>query len=287
MIRKIKIFLEMIKFEHSLFALPFAYLGMILSARGWPGWEKFFWITFAMVSFRTMAMAANRLVDERIDALNPRTANRALPAGLLKRPFVWGAAFFSFVLFQLACWKLGPLCLQLSIIPFLLAWIYPYLKRSTVFCHFLLGLVLGIAPYGAWLGVKAEFSWIPGFLTLGILCWVAGFDIIYALLDLDFDREKGVYSVPAKWGAAKAKVIAQILHALALIFWIAAGFSAQLTWIYFLGLFVAGALMFREHFLIASHQDAARINEAFFTLNAWISVIIFAAVAIDLGGWLR
>ncbi len=287
MIRKVKIFLEMIKFEHSLFALPFAYLGMILAARGWPGWGKFLWITLAMVSFRTMAMAANRLVDESVDALNPRTASRALPAGLLKRPFVWRAAFFSFVLFQLACWKLGPLCLRLSVVPFLLAWIYPYLKRVTLACHFLLGLVLGIAPYGAWLGVRPELSWTPGFLMLGILFWVAGFDIIYALLDLDFDRQKGLHSVPAKLGDKNARVLARVLHGLTLIFWIAAGVSAELGPIYFSGLLIAAVLMLREHILVRRDTDPVKMNRSFFKLNAWISAVIFFAAVIDLGGGIK
>ncbi len=286
-LKNISIFLEMIKFEHSLFALPFAYLGMILAARGWPGFEKFFWITLAMVSFRTMAMAANRLVDESVDALNPRTASRALPAGLLKRPFVWRAALFSFVLFQWACWKLGPLCLRLSFAPFLLAWVYPYLKRVTLFCHFLLGLVLGIAPYGAWLAVRPEFSWTPGFLTLGILCWVAGFDIIYALLDLDFDREKGLHSVPAKLGDKTARLLAQVLHGMTLIFWVAAGISAGLGLIYFLGLFIAAILMLREHLLVRKNSDPVAVNESFFKLNAWISAVVFIAAMIDLGGWIK
>lgn len=277
----------MIKFEHSLFALPFAYLGMILAARGWPGWEKFFWITLAMVSFRTMAMAANRLVDEQVDALNPRTASRALPAGLLRRPFVWRAAFFSFVLFQLACWKLGPLCLRLSFVPFLLAWLYPYLKRVTLACHFLLGLVLGIAPYGAWLAVRPEFAWTPAFLMLGILFWVAGFDIIYALLDLDFDRAKGLHSVPAKLGDKKAKFLARLFHGATVVFWLLAGISAELGWVYFLGLLIATVLMLREHILVRRDADPVRMNEAFFNLNAWISAVVFFAAAVDLGGWIK
>lgn len=272
----------MIKFEHSLFALPFAYLGMILAANGWPGWGKFLWITLAMVSFRTMSMAANRLVDEKVDALNPRTASRALPAGLLKPAFVWRAAFFSFLLFQLACWKLGPLCLRLSVVPFFLAWIYPFLKRLTLACHFLLGLVLGIAPYGAWLAVTPEFSWTPGFLTLGILFWVAGFDIIYALLDLEFDRAKGLYSVPARLGDQKSRVLARWLHGIALVFWIAAGISASLGWIYFLGLLIAAVLMLREHILVSRDTDPIRMNEAFFKLNAWISIVIFISACLGL-----
>ena len=279
--QKISVFLEMIKFEHSLFALPFAYLGMILAAHGWPGWEKFFWITCAMVSFRTMAMAANRLVDASIDALNPRTATRAIPAGLLKRSFVWSAAILSLILFIFVCSKLNPLCLKLSIVPIALAWLYPLLKRFSILCHFLLGFVLGIAPYGAWLAIDPEYSWTPGFFMLGVLFWVAGFDIIYALLDLDFDRAQGLYSVPAKLGDQKSRVLARVLHGLTLCFWIAAGLAAHLSWFYFSGLLIAAVLMAREHWLIRSDFNPARMNVAFFNLNAWISAIIFIAATLD------
>lgn len=272
---KIRIFLEMIKFEHSIFALPFAYLGMVLAATGWPGWNKFFWITLAMISFRTMAMAANRLIDELIDALNPRTVSRALPAGLLKRSFVWLAAGFSLGVFVFACKGLNPLCLKLAIIPIILAWVYPYMKRLTLACHFLLGLVLGMAPYGAWLAVKPEFSWIPGFLMLGVLFWVAGFDIIYALLDLDFDREKGLHSAPSKMGISKSKILAASLHVASLLCWIEAGFLARLNTVYFLGITLAAILMLREHVLVSRNVDTGKINQAFFTLNAWISLIVF------------
>jgi len=279
--KKIKIFLEMIKFEHSLFALPFAYLGMILAAKGWPGWEKFFWITCAMVSFRTMAMAANRLVDAPIDALNPRTSSRALPVGLLNQTFVWVASFVSLILFSVACWNLNTLCLQLAIIPVLLAWIYPFLKRFSLVCHFLLGLILAIAPYGSWLAVRPEFSWIPGFFMLGVLFWVAGFDIIYALLDLDFDRSHGLHSIPAKLGEPRSKFLARALHILTLFFWAGAGISAQLSWPFFTGLLIAACLMLREHFLVRCDTDSKKINEAFFHLNAWIGIIIFIATWID------
>lgn len=276
----------MIKFEHSIFALPFAYLGMVLAARGWPGWEKFLLITLAMVSFRTMAMAANRLLDQKVDAANPRTASRALPAGLLNPSFVWACAFVSWVVFTGACWLLGPLCLQLSVVPLVLAWIYPLMKRMSLLCHFVLGFVLSIAPYGAWVAVQGSFSWVPGFLMLGVLFWVAGFDIIYALLDFDFDREKGLHSVPAKLGTDKARLLARCLHLLTIVCWVLAGIQAQLSWIYFLGLAVAAMLLVREHFLARKDSDAVKLNEAFFNLNAWISVIVFIAASLDVaGGW--
>lgn len=282
--RQISVFLEMIKFEHSIFALPFAYLGMVLAARGWPNGKTFLLITLAMISFRTMAMAANRLLDQAIDASNPRTAGRALPAGLIQRKFVWFAAGISWLIFTFVCWRLNPLCLRLSVIPLALAWIYPWMKRVSWLCHFVLGAVLGIAPYGAWVAVSGDFSWIPGFLALGVLFWVAGFDIIYALLDFDFDRSRGLHSVPARWGKQKARRLAQGLHVCAVGFWIGAGIAAGLGWIYFLGLLTAAGLMFREHILAERDTDPLKLNEAFFNLNAWISVIVFVAVLADLLG---
>ncbi|HRK62050.1 MAG TPA: UbiA-like polyprenyltransferase [Candidatus Omnitrophota bacterium] len=282
--KKIRIFLEMIKFEHSIFALPFAYLGMVLAAGGWPGWVKFLLITLAMVSFRTMAMAANRLLDQSVDAINPRTSKRALPAGLLNPSFVWASAGVSWVVFSVSCWLLSPLCLALSFFPLVLAWVYPFLKRVSLLCHFVLGLVLGIAPYGAWIAAGGDFSWIPGFLMLGVLFWVAGFDIIYALLDFDFDREKGLHSVPARLGKEKARVLSRWLHFLTLVCWVLAGMAADLGWIYFGGLALAAGLLIREHILAKKDSDPLKLNEAFFNLNAWISMIIFVAAALDAAG---
>lgn len=273
----------MIKFEHSIFALPFAYLGMILARRGWPGFEIFLLITLAMISFRTMAMAANRLIDAPIDALNPRTASRAIPSGLFNKSTVLVLIVIDLIIFELVCWKMNSLCLILSPLPVAFALLYPYLKRVTVLCHFLLGLILGIAPYGAWLAVKPEFSWTPAYLTLGVLFWTAGFDIIYALLDMDFDRARQLYSIPAKMGEAAAKVIARGLHVVSLLFWVMAGLSAALNWIYFAGVFVAAILMIREHWLVRQSVDFGKVNAAFFTLNAGISIILFFS---SLGGLL-
>jgi len=185
--QKTAVFLEMIKFEHSIFALPFAYLGLVLGEGGWPRWNLFLWVTVAMVSFRTMAMALNRIIDIEIDRDNPRTESRALPKGRLNIPFVWLASLVSFVIFEFSAYRLGPLCLALSPIPVALAWLYPWTKRFTWFSHLILGIILGIAPYGAWLASRDAFSWVPGFLFLGVATWVAGFDIIYALQDQDFD----------------------------------------------------------------------------------------------------
>lgn len=279
--RKVRIFLEMIKFEHSIFALPFAYLGLILGERGLPGGFLLFWITVAMVSFRSMAMGANRLIDHEIDSRNPRTENRALPARQISVSVVWILTLLFMGVFLAAAAVLGPLCLKLAVFPLVLAWIYPFLKRFTWLCHFVLGIILGIAPYGAWIASRGSFSWTPGFLMAGITCWVAGFDIIYALQDFEFDKKHGLHSFPAKFGKRASLWTTRVLHLLTLAAWLMAGRHEQLGLVYWIGMvFVAGFLI-REHWLVARH-DLARIQEAFFTMNAIVSVAIFLAVLTDI-----
>ena len=278
---KTQTFLEMIKFEHSIFALPFAYLGLILAEGGWPRLHLFILVTLAMVSFRTLAMALNRIFDLQIDAQNPRTQSRALPAGKLKTSFVWTAAAISFLIFEASAYFLGPLCFFLTPIPVFLAALYPFLKRFTWFSHFVLGIILGIAPYGAWLASRGEFSWIPGLLTIGVTAWVAGFDIIYALQDLDFDKKNGLYSIPSRFGSGAALNLTRILHLITLAAWFAAGKLYGLGWIYATGLLAAALFLIREHVLVEKH-GLKKLEEAFFTMNAVISVTVFAAAALDL-----
>ncbi len=278
---KVGVFLEAIKFEHSLFALPFAYLGLFLAEGAWPRGRILLWVTAAMISFRTFGMAWNRWVDREIDAKNPRTSSRALPQGELTSRFVWRAALVSLVIFVSSAWLLGPLCLFLSPIPIALAGIYPTLKRFTWLSHGVLGIILGISPYGAWLASRGEFSWIPGFLLIGVASWVAGFDILYSLQDFDFDREAGLESVPARFGKRAALVTAAVLHGAAVTAWIAAGWSAGLGWIYGTGLVMVAAFLFREHWLL-HRSGLARMNQAFFTMNACASVVIFLSAALDL-----
>ena len=279
MMTTIQVFFREIKLEHSLFALPFAYLGLFLAEGGWPRAGIFFWVTAAMISFRTFGMAWNRLVDRHIDAKNPRTSSRALPQGELTSRFVWGAALVSCAIFVASTWLLGPLCLLLSPVPIVLAGIYPTLKRFTWLSHGVLGIILGISPYGAWLASRGEFSWVPGFLTIGVTSWVAGFDILYSLQDFDFDREFSLKSVPARFGKKTALGLAAMLHGVALAAWSAAGSAAGLGWIYGVGLVMVAAFLFREHWLL--HRfGLVRMNQAFFTMNAAVSVmVLFAAVA--------
>ncbi|HOW59897.1 MAG TPA: UbiA-like polyprenyltransferase [Candidatus Omnitrophota bacterium] len=280
---KAGIFLEMIKFEHSIFALPFAYLGLFFAEKKVPSFFLFFWITMAMVSFRTMAMGLNRLMDRSLDAENPRTQARALPAKKIRISVVWLLVSLSFLIFEWSAFKLGIMCLWLSPVPLVLAVIYPFTKRFTWLSHFMLGLILGIAPYGAWIASRQEFSWVPAFLTLGVTVWVAGFDMIYALQDVEFDRAKGLFSFPAKFGERRTLQVTRGLHAASVICWAAAGFLNEMGLIYWLGLILATYFLIREYQIIKSF-GIAKIHEAFFVMNAIVSTAIFLAAVLDILG---
>jgi 4-hydroxybenzoate polyprenyltransferase len=280
-IRPLADFLEMIKWEHSVFALPFAYLGLFLAENGWPRFQLWAWVTVAMVSFRTMAMAANRVVDAAIDARNPRTKDRALPAGKLRPAGVVAAALISLLVFEWSARSLGSLCFILSPVPVLLAWFYPYAKRFTWSSHWILGIILGIAPYGAWLASRGQWSWIPAFLSAGVAAWVAGFDMIYALQDVDFDRSEGLYSFPARFGQKTTMRMTQVLHGLSVASWMIAGYLAGMGWIYTGGLVLIAFFLIRQQWLIRSF-GLQRIEESFFVMNAIVSIAIFVAALADL-----
>ncbi len=281
MFKKIKVFLEMIKFEHSIFALPFAYLGLFLASDGLPNTRTFWWVTLAMVSMRTAAMCLNRLIDQRIDEENPRTQNRALPKGLLTRQFVRVAAVISIALFVFSAGKLNDLCLALSPIPISLAFLYPFTKRWTALSHLVLGFTLGIAPTGAWIAVRSQIEMIPLLLTLAVTSWVAGFDIFYSLQDVKFDREKRLHSVPVLIGEEKAVLIAKLAHGMTVGALIVAGAAAGLGVFYWVGILLVAGFIVREHWLIRKF-GLAKIDEAFFNMNAWVSVVVFIAVFLDL-----
>ena len=270
-----------IKFEHSFFALSFAYLGLFLAEKGWPRLFLFFAVTVAMVSFRTFSMAMNRLIDREIDSKNPRTQWRALPQAKLTPHFVKLAAWVSLVIFLAATWLLGPLCLALSPLPIFLAWLYPYLKRFTWFSHGVLGIILGISPYGAWLASRGEFSWIPGFLFIGVASWVAGFDILYSFQDYEFDKLCGLASMPVRFGKKPALGAAGALHGIAVLAWAGAGTLAGLGWIFASGVGLTTIFLLREHWLV--HRfGLAKLEEAFFPMNACVSFVIFLAAGADL-----
>mgnify|MGYP001589291331 CR=1 FL=1 len=278
---KIHIFLEMIKFEHSIFALPFAYLGLILAEDGMPRVSILGGVTLAMVSCRTMGMALNRLIDAKIDSCNSRTSGRAIPAGLLKKSFVWAVTAVSFIIFELTSKSLGPLCFKLSPVPVFLSLLYPFAKRFTWFSHILLGMILAIAPYGAWIASRGDFSWVPGLISLGILFWVAGFDMIYALQDLDFDRTYGLYSFPARFGEPATLWVTRFFHVLTVLAWFAAGQFAGLGWLYKAGMAVVVFFLMREHWLIKSFK-LQKIQESFFNMNAIVSLTVFLVTAADI-----
>lgn len=277
--------LEMIKFEHTLFALPFALLGAILAADGFPPARVLFWIIVAMVGARSAAMAFNRLVDRDFDARNPRTNRRAIPAGLVSLRFVRLFIVASAALFFLAASQLNRLTLLLSPVALGSVLLYSYTKRFTTWSHLVLGWCLGMAPSAAWIAVRGSLSDpLPFLLSLAVATWVAGFDIIYASQDVEFDRTAGLYSLPARWGILPALWIARGLHLLTFVSLVAVFLLAELHVFGFLGLIVTAALLVRQHRLVAP-DDLSRVNEAFFTTNAWLSVIVLVLMGCDVILW--
>ena len=273
--------LEMIKFEHTIFALPFAFLGAFLAARGLPHWPESFWILAAMVGARSAAMAFNRLVDRIQDGLNPRTAARALPRGLLGAGFVAFFILASSVLFIFSTWMLNSLAFRLSPLALVVVFFYSYTKRFTWLSHLVLGLSLAMAPVGGWIAVRGAIEASPFYLAAAVLLWVAGFDIIYACQDVDFDRKTGLHSLPRLVGIRRALWISAGFHILMVVILFYAFFVFQLSLLSLLGLaIVAGALVY-EHHLVGPH-DLSRVNAAFFTVNGVVSIVLFIFVGLDL-----
>jgi 4-hydroxybenzoate polyprenyltransferase len=282
MLRSLKITLEMIKIEHTLFALPFAFLGAVLAARGLPAGNQILWIIVAMVGARSAAMAFNRLVDRAFDAANPRTKMRALPAGLLSIKFVAIFTAVSAAVFFFAAYMLNRLTLVLAPVALASVLGYSYTKRYTSLSHLVLGWCLSIAPTGAWIAVRGSIdSPVPLLLSLAVMLWTAGFDIIYACQDQDFDLRAGLYSIPQRFGIARALWVSRGFHAamFAVLVWIY--LLTGLHWIGFLGIMATAALLIHQHRLVRAH-DLSRLNAAFFTTNAYVSVILFLTVAADI-----
>jgi 4-hydroxybenzoate polyprenyltransferase len=272
--------LEMIKWEHSIFALPFALTGAVLAAGGWPPLRALFWIVVCMVAARSAAMAFNRLIDARLDAANPRTAMRALPAGTLGSGFVAGFVIAASVIFIFGAGMLNRLTLELSPIALAVVLAYSYMKRVTRWSHLVLGLALGIAPSAAWIGVRGSLDARIVVLTLAVLLWVGGFDILYACQDFEHDRSAGLNSVPQAFGLENAFWIARLMHVamMGLLVWFVRLFG--LGWLAAAGLVVVALLLLYEHSII-SPQKLGRMNAAFFTLNGVISVVFFMFIAAD------
>lgn len=274
LINKFRVFLEMIKFEHTIFALPFAYTGALLVEQSIPTASNLLWITLAMVSARTAAMSLNRLIDRHIDAKNPRTANRALPKGLLSAMEVWVYVAVSVAILLLATSQLSTLALQLFPVAVAMLVIYPYTKRFTWGCHLFLGATLALAPLGAWIAIAGALAWEPVLLGLAVMFWVAGFDIIYACDDYNFDRQHGIHAIPARFGIKIALIIAVLFHISALVFLLATGMLLELGTFYFIGVAIAAAILGYEHWLIKPN-DLSRSGAAFFTWNGVLSVVMF------------
>ncbi|MGI8997958.1 MAG: UbiA-like polyprenyltransferase [Pyrinomonadaceae bacterium] len=273
--RNIRTTLEMIKIEHTLFALPFAFLGAVLAARGWPTLWQMLWITVAMVGARSCAMTFNRIVDREFDAANPRTQTRALPAGQLSVGFAWAFTIISAALFFLAAAMLNGLTLILAPIALASVLLYSYTKRFTSLSHLVLGWCLCIAPTGAWVAVRGALdSPVPLLLSLVVLLWTAGFDVLYACQDTDFDRQAGLRSIPARVGVGRALWVSRLLHAGAFAALVGLYYSTSLGALALVGVLATGALLIYQHSLVRA-DDLRRLNAAFFTTNAFVSVILF------------
>lgn len=275
-----KRYLSLVTFAHTIFALPFALLAAVLAARGVPPLPTLFWILVAMVGARSAAMAFNRIADRDVDAVNPRTKSRDIPAG---RVSVREASVFcalSAAVFVFAASRLNPLCLALSPVALAVVLGYSYAKRATALSHLVLGLGLAIAPVGAWIAVTGAFALFPVVLGLSVLFWVAGFDVIYSLQDEAFDRAHGLFSLPARLGARRALDVSTAFHALSLALLYAAFVLARGGVVFGLGVVLAGAFLVRQHVLVRP-GDLSRVNGAFFTANGWLSVAVFACGAAD------
>jgi 4-hydroxybenzoate polyprenyltransferase len=282
--RNLRVTLEMIKWEHSVFALPFALCGAMLAARGLPSVHQFIWIVVAMIAARSAAMAFNRLADAAIDSANPRTRTRALPAGQLTPAFVGTFVVISAVIFVAAAAQLNRLALWLSPVALAVLLLYSYTKRFTRWSHLVLGFALGIAPAAAWIAVRGSLDPRILLLTAAVTFWVGGFDVLYACQDYDFDRQAGLHSLPRFLGIRHALWIARAFHAIMLVFLVSVVVTFGLGKLAIAGVIVVGLLLAYEHSLV-SPENLSKLNAAFFTMNGVISVVFFGFVAADL--WLR
>lgn len=284
--KRLRLTLDMIKFEHSVFALPFALTGALLAIRenhlavaafG----EKLIWIVVAMVGARSAAMAFNRILDASIDARNPRTSMRHIPAGTLTIGFAWGFVAVSVLVFLFAARALNPLCFKLAPVALALVFSYSYTKRFTAFSHLVLGLSLGVAPAAAWIGVTGTLDPRILWLTAAVTFWTAGFDVIYSCQDFDFDRSAGLFSLPRRFGIAGALWIARLFHLVMIACLIALSVSFQLGWLSLAGIGAVVLLLLYEHSLVKA-DDLSRVNAAFFTVNGYVSVLFFSFWAADM-----
>lgn len=285
MFKKIGIFLQMIKFEHTIFALPFAFMGALLGSvvmfDKLPSWSQIGWIVVAMFGARSAAMGLNRLIDRISDAKNPRTAGRAIPAGLLRIGEVVIFIAISFILLFWAAFKLNPLSAKLLPIAVFLLVLYSFTKRFTWACHLILGLTIALAPLGGWVAVTGSVNWTSMVFYFTIVFWTAGFDVIYSCQDVEFDIKEGLYSIPVRFGVEHALVIARVFHILTAIGFVSLLFITDLSWWYVAGMIIAYIILFYEHYIV-SPSDLSRLQTAFFTMNGVLSIVVFSFTLIDL-----
>jgi 4-hydroxybenzoate polyprenyltransferase len=279
-LRFARLYYRLVKFEHTIFALPFAYVGAFLAVSGVPSAHDLWWITVAMVGARSLAMALNRLIDAGIDAANPRTAGRELPTGALTGAGVVAFCLGSLAVYLIAVWQLDPFVRWLSPVPVAAFVIYPYLKRFTWLCHLWLGAIDGLAPVGAWAAIKGELPWQAWALGGAVATWVAGFDLFYALFDLDVDREQGLHSWATRFGERGAFAGARVLHLTTVVLLVAVGLGLDVGALYWVGVAIVAGLLFYEHTLVRPN-DLRRLDAAFFTMNGVISVAFCAFVLAD------
>lgn len=271
----------MIKFEHTVFALPFALIGALLASEGMPRWWQLIWILVAMVGARSAAMAFNRLADIRYDRLNPRTSARALAKGTLTIKF---ASIFTIImsgLFVLAAWELNPLCFYLSFPVLAIFFFYSYTKRFTSLSHLVLGLAIGSAPLAAWIAIRGNIDWAPVLLSGAVMFWIAGFDVIYAVQDTEFDRQANLFSLPSRLGIPVALKLSTLFHVLTVVLLVATAAQSKSGPIAFAGIVVVAGILFWEH-RIVKPNDLSRVNVAFFNLNGYISILLLLTFATDI-----
>ncbi|WP_126427307.1 UbiA-like polyprenyltransferase [Brevibacillus marinus] len=284
-LRKLGIILEMIKFEHTIFALPFAFMGAVLGSivveGAWPTWGEMFWVTVAMVGARSAAMSLNRLIDRYIDARNPRTANRALPAGLLSVGEVILFIIVSFAMLFLAAFQLNDLAVKLLPLAVFVLILYSYTKRFTWACHFVLGVAIGFGPLGGWIATTGQVDGAALLLFVTVMLWTAGFDIIYACQDAEFDQKEGLYSIPSRFGIANALLISRGCHLLTVVGLFALYRQAALSLWFLLGVILAALILIYEHSLVKP-TDLSKLNVAFFAMNGILSVVVFTFTLLDL-----
>jgi 4-hydroxybenzoate polyprenyltransferase len=281
MVKKIIVLLEMIKFKLTIFAMPFALMGAFLAAQGLPDARTFLLVILAMVGARTCAMGFNRIVDAQFDGENPRTAARAIPAGAVSVIEAWSMVIIAGVLFFVAAWMLNPFTLTLAPFALSLTLFYSLTKRFTSFCHLILGVALAFSPLGGWVAVQGSWQNFPWALSVGVLFWVAGFDTVYACLDADFDKKRGLHSLPSRLGPKNAFRLAAVFHIVAFLLFIFTGIQAELNLFYFIGVALAAGALFYQHWIV-DPDDLSKIQLSFFSMNGFISLALFAATCLAL-----